>query len=63
MLTGIGLQIATQQAAPISSLRYWQQEPVTFEDALGRESPVHLEFIDSWEVSLMSMKVPSEPLY
>jgi hypothetical protein len=61
MLTGIGRQIASHQAAPIPLQRYWQQEPVTFEDALGRESPVHLELIDSWEVSLISVNLSPKP--
>ena len=33
-----------------ASLNPWTQAPVTFEDALGRVAPVHLEFIESWEV-------------
>ena len=28
-----------------------REQPVIFEDALGRVFPVHLEFIGSWEVS------------
>ena len=30
--------------------RIWTQDPVMLEDALGRFTPFHLEFIDSWEV-------------
>lgn len=37
--------VATQKRIP-PSLSY--QQPVTFQDALGRISPVHLEFVNSW---------------
>ena len=61
MLMGFGRQITSHYTAPIPLQRYWQQEPVTFEDALGRESPVHLEFIDTLEVRLLSVNWSSVP--
>lgn len=30
--------------------RCWTQEPITLRDPLGRVAPVHLEFIETWEV-------------
>lgn len=52
-LTSIGMQLSAQARTPVPMQSYWQQEPVTFEDALGRESPVHIELIDSWHIDLI----------
>ena len=41
---------ALQARIPAQLDRTWTQDPVTLEDALGRVSRFHLEFIDSWEV-------------
>jgi len=43
---------------PATLGRTWTQEPVSLEDALGRVSPVHLEFINSWEVSIFRRVIP-----
>lgn len=43
--------ISLQTSIPAQLERCWTQEPATLEDALGRVTPVHLEFLDSWEVS------------
>ena len=37
--------------------RCWSQEPAILEDALGRVTPIHLEFLDSWEVSWRTLVV------
>ena len=42
--------VALQARIPAQLDRTWTQDPVTLEDALGRVSRFHLEFIDSWEV-------------
>lgn len=34
-----------------------RQEPVSLEDAFGEVIPVHLEFVDSWEVSWRTLFV------
>lgn len=31
--------------------RFWTQEPALFEDALGRVTPIRVEFLENWEVS------------
>lgn len=36
--------------------RSWTQEPVMLEDALGRITRFHLEFIDCWEVGLKNLR-------
>lgn len=43
--------ISLQTSISAQLERSWTQEPATLEDALGRVTPVHLEFLDSWEVS------------
>lgn len=43
--------ISLQTSIPAQLERCWTQDPAILEDALGRVSPVHLEFLDSWEVS------------
>lgn len=48
--------ISLQSSIPAQLERCWTQEPATLEDALGRVTAVHLEFLDSWEVS---WKTPS----
>lgn len=40
-----------QNKIPAHLERCWTQEPTILEDALGRTTPVHLEFVDTWEVS------------
>lgn len=42
--------VTLQSRLPPQLERCWTQEPVTLRDALGRVTPVHLEFIESWEV-------------
>lgn len=39
-----------QARVPAQLDRCWTQHPVILVDALGRVTPFHLEFIDSWEV-------------
>ena len=34
-----------------------RQEPVSLEDVFGQVIPVHLEFVDSWEVSWRTLFV------
>ena len=41
-----------QARMPAQLDKCWTQDPVILEDALGRVTPFHLEFIDSWEVRL-----------
>ena len=41
-----------QARMPAQLDKFWTQDPVIFEDALGRVTPLHVEFIDSWEVRL-----------
>ena len=41
-----------QARMPAQLDKCWTQDPVIFEDALGRVTPFHVEFIDSWEVRL-----------
>ena len=43
--------ISLQTIIPDQIERCWSQEPATLEDALGRVTPVHLKFLESWEVS------------
>ena len=47
--------ISLQTRIPAHLDRSWTQEPATLEDALGRVTPFHLEFIDSWEVGNMNV--------
>lgn len=42
--------VSLQACIPAQLNRTWTQDPVMLEDALGRVTPFHLEFIDSWEV-------------
>ncbi len=46
--------LVLQARLPAQLDKCWTQDPVTLEDALGRVTPFHLEFIDSWEVRLGS---------
>ena len=48
-----------QARIPAQLNQTWTQEPVILEDALGRFTPFHLEFIDSWEVSCVDLRYPS----
>ena len=48
--------VALQARIPAQLNRTWTQDPAIFEDALGRVTPFHLEFIDSWEVCTMSLQ-------
>ncbi|KAL6718360.1 hypothetical protein ACLMJK_004449 [Lecanora helva] len=41
--------ISLQNAIPAQLERSWTQEPAVLDDALGRVTPIHLEFLDSWE--------------
>ena len=41
-----------QARMPAQLDKCWTQDPVILVDALGRVTPFHLEFIDSWEVRL-----------
>ncbi len=43
--------VSLQNRIPAQLDRCWTQKPVILEDALGRVTPFHLEFIDSWEVT------------
>ena len=43
--------MSSQTNIPAGIERCWTQEPTMLEDALGRVTPIHLEFVDSWEVS------------
>ena len=47
--------ISLQTSIPDQLERCWTQEPAILEDALGRVTPLHLEFLDSWEVSWSSL--------
>ena len=51
--------VSLQNNIPAQLERCWTQEPAILEDALGRVTPIHLEFLDSWEVSWQS---PGETL-
>jgi hypothetical protein len=42
--------IALQSRVPRECEPCWIQDPVIFEDALGRVVPLHLELVNSWEV-------------
>lgn len=44
--------LVLQAQIPAQLDKCWTQDPVILEDALGRVTPFHLEFIDSWEVRL-----------
>lgn len=48
--------VALQARIPTQLNRTWTQDPAIFEDALGRVTPFHLEFIDSWEVGEMNLQ-------
>ncbi|KAM0800303.1 hypothetical protein BDR22DRAFT_258396 [Usnea florida] len=41
--------ISLQTSIPNQLERCWTQQPAILEDALGRVTPLHLEFLDSWE--------------
>lgn len=43
--------ISLQTSIPTQLERCWTQEPAILDDALGRVTPIHTEFLDSWEVS------------
>ena len=43
--------LAIQSNLPVHLERTWTQEPVRLKDALGRTTSVHLEFVETWEVS------------
>ena len=45
--------LVLQARMPAQLDKCWTQDPVILEDALGRVTPFHLEFIDSWEVRLV----------
>ena len=44
--------LVLQARIPAQLDKCWTQDPVLLEDALGRVTPFHVEFIDSWEVRL-----------
>ena len=48
--------IALQGRIPPKLDRSWTQDPVMLEDALGRVTRFHLEFVESWEVSVASLR-------
>ena len=43
--------MSLQASIPVQLNRCWTQEPTILEDALGRVTPIHTEFLDCWEVS------------
>ncbi len=43
--------ITLQSHLPRQLERTWTQEPVILKDPLGRVTPVHLEFVETFEVS------------
>ena len=45
--------LVLQARMPAQLDKCWMQDPVILEDALGRVTPFHLEFLDSWEVRLV----------
>ena len=47
--------LSLQARIPARLDRSWTQDPVILEDALGRVTPFHLEFIDSWEVGHVNL--------
>lgn len=49
--------LSLQSCLPTHLDRYWSQEPVTLRDALGRVTPVHLDFIETWEAFLSVLEV------
>ena len=50
----IGLMVKLQCTSPVPDLRHtWLQEPIRFEDALGRVFPVPSEY--NWDVRPMSV--------
>ena len=49
--------LSLQTSIPDQLERCWSQEPATLEDALGRVTPIHLEFLESWEVSWRKLVV------
>ena len=48
--------ISLQARIPAQLDRSWTQEPVMLEDALGRVTRFHLEFIDCWEVGRANLR-------
>ena len=44
--------LSLQNSLPTFLERSWTQEPAILNDALGRVTPVHLEFLDCWEVRI-----------
>ena len=48
--------VTLQSSIPPQLERSWTQEAVTLEDPLGRVTPIHLEFIESWEVSCIIIR-------
>lgn len=55
--------VSLQARIPAQLNRSWTQEPATLEDALGRVTPFHLEFIDSWEAfeSILEVRFRKRP--
>ena len=49
--------ISLQTSVPAQLERCWSQEPAILEDAIGRVTPIHLEFLDSWEVGWRTLVV------
>lgn len=43
--------LTVQSRLPAQLDRCWTQEPATLRDALGRVTPIHLDFLETWEVS------------
>ena len=48
--------ISLQARIPAQLDRSWTQEPVLLEDALGRVTRFHLEFIDCCEVGRVNLR-------
>ena len=46
-----------QTSIPAQLERCWSQEPAILEDALGGVTPIHVEFLNSWEVSWRTLIV------
>ena len=44
--------LVLQARMPAQLDKCWTQDPVILVDALGRVTPFHLEFVESWEVRL-----------
>ena len=49
--------LSLQFSIPAQLERCWSQEPAILEDALGRVTPVHLGFVESWDVSWTTLVV------